>query len=140
MSVQDSILAVHKTQICLGKCLLVLQMLQEIGALLHILNSGSSKEFWVVSLCSLVEVYLPFFPLALQLRVSFGLLNNQPPFFSVHLSSRSFADVDFLSIHPSEADFLVSEHFSFYGVRLLASCPTPNLEDQGIPLLLAPTP
>jgi hypothetical protein len=30
--------------------------------------------------------------------------------------------------------------FSFYGVRLLASCPTPNLEDQGIPLHLAPTP
>jgi hypothetical protein len=39
-----SILAVQKTQICLGKCLLFLQMLQEIGALLDILNSGSSKE------------------------------------------------------------------------------------------------
>jgi hypothetical protein len=44
------------------------------------------------------------------------------------------------SIHPSEADCLVSEQFSFYGVRMLASRPTPNLEDQGIPLRLAPTP
>jgi hypothetical protein len=50
------------------------------------------------------------------------------------------AHVDFRSIHPSEADYLVSEQFSFYGVRLLASHPTPNLEDQGIPLHLAPTP
>jgi hypothetical protein len=34
----------------------------------------------------------------------------------------------------------ISEQFKFYGVRLSASCPTPNLEDQGIPLRLAPTP
>jgi hypothetical protein len=40
----------------------------------------------------------------------------------------------------SKADCLVSEQFSFYYVRLLASCPTPNPEDQGIPLRLAPTP
>jgi hypothetical protein len=46
----------------------------------------------------------------------------------------------FNSFRPSEADYLVPEHFSFYGVRLLASRPTPNLEDQGIPLCLAPTP
>jgi hypothetical protein len=46
----------------------------------------------------------------------------------------------FHSFHPSEADYLVPEQFSFYGVRLLVSCPTPNLEDQGIPLRLAPTP
>jgi hypothetical protein len=32
----------------------------------------------------------------------------------------------------SEADCLVSEQFSFYGVRLLASRPTHKLEDQGI--------
>jgi hypothetical protein len=44
------------------------------------------------------------------------------------------------SFHPFEADYLVSEHFSFYGVRLLVSSPTPKLEDQGIPLHLAPTP
>jgi hypothetical protein len=37
-----------------------------------------------------------------------------------------------------EADYLVSQQFNFYGVRLLASRPTPNLEDQGIPLCLAP--
>jgi hypothetical protein len=35
-----------------------------------------------------------------------------------------------------EADYLVSQQFNFYGVRLLVSCPTPNLEDQGIPLCL----
>jgi hypothetical protein len=40
----------------------------------------------------------------------------------------------------SEADCLVSEQFSFYGVRLLASRQTPNLKDQGIPLRLAPSP
>jgi hypothetical protein len=45
----------------------------------------------------------------------------------------------FHSFSPAEADYLVSEQFSFYGVRLLASRPTPKLEDQGIPLV-APTP
>jgi hypothetical protein len=45
--------------------------------------------------------FLPSFLSALQLGVSFGLLNNLPQFFS-----------------PSEADCLVSEQFSFYGVRL----------------------
>jgi hypothetical protein len=44
------------------------------------------------------------------------------------------------SFHPSEADYLVPEQFSFYSVSLLASRPTPNLEDHGIPLRLAPTP
>jgi hypothetical protein len=46
----------------------------------------------------------------------------------------------FHSFHPSEADYLVPEQFSFYGVRLLVSRPTPNLEDEGKPLRLAPTP
>jgi hypothetical protein len=46
----------------------------------------------------------------------------------------------FHSVHPLEADYLVPEQFSFYGVRLLVTRPTPNLEDQGIPLRLAPTP
>jgi hypothetical protein len=41
--------------------------------------------------------------------------------------SCSFADVDFRSILPSEADYLASERFSFYGERYLASRPTPNL-------------
>jgi hypothetical protein len=40
----------------------------------------------------------------------------------------------------SEADYMVPEQFSFYGVRLLVSRQTPNLEDQGIPIRLAPTP
>jgi hypothetical protein len=44
------------------------------------------------------------------------------------------------AFHLPEADYLVSEQFSFYGVKLLASSPTPNLEDQGIPLRLVPTP
>jgi hypothetical protein len=39
----------------------------------------------------------------------------------------------FHSFHPSEADY------RYYGVRLV-SRPAPNLEDQGIPLRLAPTP
>jgi hypothetical protein len=46
----------------------------------------------------------------------------------------------FHSLHPPEADFLIPEQYSFYGVRLLVSRPTPNLEDQGIPLCPAPTP
>jgi hypothetical protein len=46
----------------------------------------------------------------------------------------------FHSFHPSEADYLVPEQFSFDGVRLLASRPTPSLEDQDIPLRLVPTP
>jgi hypothetical protein len=33
----------------------------------------------------------------------------------------------------------ISKQLNFYGVRLLASRPTPNLEDQCIPLRLAPT-
>jgi hypothetical protein len=44
------------------------------------------------------------------------------------------------SFHPYEADYPVSEYFNFYGVRFLVSRPTPNLEDQGIPFCLAPTP
>jgi hypothetical protein len=47
--------------------------------------------------------------------------------------------VDF-PFNQSEADYLVPEQFSFYGVTLLASRPTPNLDDQGIPLRLAPIP
>jgi hypothetical protein len=46
----------------------------------------------------------------------------------------------FHSFYPFEADYLVPDEFSFNGVRLLASRPTPNLEDQGLPLRLAPTP
>jgi hypothetical protein len=46
----------------------------------------------------------------------------------------------FHSFHPLEADYLVPEQFSFYGVRLLVSRPTHSLEDQVIPLRLAPTP
>jgi hypothetical protein len=51
-----------------------------------------------------------------------------------------FLLADCRSFHPSEADYLVSKHFSFYGVRLLASRQTTNLEDQVILLRLAPTP
>jgi hypothetical protein len=39
-----------------------------------------------------------------------------------------------------EADYMVPEQFSFYGMRLLVSRSTSILEDQGIPLRLAPTP
>jgi hypothetical protein len=41
---------------------------------------------------------------------------------------------------PGLPHFWISEQFSFYGVRLSGSRPTPNLEDQCIPLRLAPTP
>jgi hypothetical protein len=44
----------------------------------------------------------------------------------------NITDVDFRSIHPSEADYPVSEQFRFYGMRLLATSPTPNLGAQGI--------
>jgi hypothetical protein len=54
--------------------------------------------------------------------------------------AHSFLLADFRSFHPSEADYLVSKQFSFYCVKLLASGPTPSLEDQGIPLRLVPTP
>jgi hypothetical protein len=40
----------------------------------------------------------------------------------------------------SQADYPVPEQFRFYGVRLLASRATPNLENQNIPLCLTPTP
>jgi hypothetical protein len=46
----------------------------------------------------------------------------------------------FHSFDPSEADYLVPKQFSFYGARLLASRPTPNLGDHSMPLRLAPTP
>jgi hypothetical protein len=74
-------------------------------------------------------------PSALQLRVSFGLLNNLPPFFPIlyQLGLPIFLVV-------LEADYLVSQQFNFCVVRLLASRPTPILEDQGIPLGFAPTP
>jgi hypothetical protein len=102
--------------------------------------------------------FLPSLPLALQLRVSFGLLNNQPPFLSVFICSDDEASNEevrrmwmeegvahlfsliLYSFHPSKAHYLVPEQFSFYGVRLLVSRPIPNLEDQGIPLRVAPTP
>jgi hypothetical protein len=46
----------------------------------------------------------------------------------------------FHPFHPSEADYLVPEQYSFYRVSLLTPHPIPNLEDQGIALRLAPTP
>jgi hypothetical protein len=91
-----------------------------------LINFQVSKSVSFIVFYIYIYIYpsmLPSFLSALQLGVSFGLLNNLPPFFS-----------------PSEADYVVSEQFSFYSVRLLASRPTPNLEDQGIPLRLAPIP
>jgi hypothetical protein len=50
-------------------------------------SRSSTQEFRNIFLPS----FLPSFPSVLQLRVSFGLLNNLPPFFSIlHLSSPSF--------------------------------------------------
>jgi hypothetical protein len=82
-----------------------------------------------------INYVLPSFPSALQLRVSFDLLNSLLPFFPIlhQLGLHIFLVV-------LEADYLVSQQFNFYGVRSSASRPTPNFEDQGIPLRLAPTP
>jgi hypothetical protein len=66
--------------------------------------------------------------------VSFGLLNNLPSFFFI-LHQLGPCHIYFIL----EADYLVSQQFNFDGVRLLASRPTPSLEDQGIPLRLAST-
>jgi hypothetical protein len=81
---------------------------------------------------------VPSFPSALQLRVSFGLLKNLPPLFSIlHQLGLQVFLVVYIFL---EADYLVSQQFNFHGVRLLASRPTPDLEDQDIPLCLASTP
>jgi hypothetical protein len=45
-----------------------------------------------------------------------------------------------ICLHSFEADSLVFAQFSFYGVTLLASRPTLNLEDKGIPLRLVSIP
>jgi hypothetical protein len=127
------------------------------------LNTPADLSFrrTVFTTISISVTSIPSFPSALQLRVSFGLLNTQPPFLSVlHLFRRRsvgwyneevrrmwieevvahlFSLISH-SFNPSEADYLVAEQFSFYGVRLSVSRPTSNLEDQGIPLHLAPTP
>jgi hypothetical protein len=80
------------------------------------------------SICQVDTIsFLPSLPSALQLRASFGLLNNLPLFFINWVPCIYFI---------LEADYLVSQQFNFYGVRLLASRLTPNLEDQGIPLCL----
>jgi hypothetical protein len=71
--------------------------------------------------------------------VSFRFLNNLPPFFSIlHQLGLPIFLVEIYFI--LEADYLVSQQYNFYGVSLLASHPTPNLEDQGIPLCSASTP
>jgi hypothetical protein len=62
-------------------------------------SSGSALASWTISLHSSLFFIFPPHP--------FTFL--------------SFADVDFRSIHASEADCLVSEQFSFYGVRSLVS-------------------
>jgi hypothetical protein len=94
-------------------------------------------------------IFLPSFPSALQLRMSFGLLNNPPPFFSIpHLSSPSFhfhfTEIIYIlqpsqpgssylcSIHSSETDCLVSEHFSFYG-EVVSLMPNPQPGGPGYP-------
>jgi hypothetical protein len=62
------------------------------------------NTLWITQIIQkLYAVCCSSFPSALQLRVSFGLLNNLPSFFT---------------FPPSEADYLVSEQFTFYSVRL----------------------
>jgi hypothetical protein len=65
---------------------------------------------------------------------------EQSASFRLYSSSTGSSCLPYNIYFILEADYLVSQQFNFYGVRLLASRPTPNLEDQGIPLRLAPTP
>jgi hypothetical protein len=74
--------------------------------------------------------------------VSWVMLRNPPlrryssgcalPSWTICLHSSLF-------IYPSEANYLVSKQFSFYGMKLWASHTTPNLEEQDVPLRLAPS-
>jgi hypothetical protein len=66
--------------------------------------------------------------------LSLFILRRSSRIFSNHLS----LGLRVFLVQPSEADYLVSEQFSFYGVSFLASRPAPNLEDQSVPLRLAP--
>jgi hypothetical protein len=51
----------------------------------------ANTRIFVLANIFVIPSFLPSFPSALQLKVSFGLLNNLPPFFSIlHLSSPSF--------------------------------------------------
>jgi hypothetical protein len=80
--------------------------------------------------------FRPHFPAMLPI----GLMNHFLPSPWHYSSGRALLPEQSASILAhSKADCLVSEQFSFYDVRFLASSPTPNIEDQGIPLRLAPT-
>jgi hypothetical protein len=70
----------------------------------------------VFLLSGLEIVPLPSFFSALQLGVSFGLLNNLPPFFS-----------------PSEADYVVSEQFGFLRCEVVGLTPNPQPGGPGYP-------
>jgi hypothetical protein len=62
------------------------------------------------------------FSLVLQLRVSFDLLNNLPPVFSIFIfpPHRSFADVYFCSMHPVCIHDHSCKHRRFNFIRKLA--------------------
>jgi hypothetical protein len=69
----------------------------------------------------------PSFPSALQLRVSFGLLNNLPPFFSIlHQSSPSvhfhFAKIVMHILQPSQPGVMIQP------VRLFGTIPTAGIQ------------
>jgi hypothetical protein len=66
-----------------------------IGLLYQVVSCQSASHIGYF-LPSFLPSFLSSFLSALQLKVSFGLLNNLPPFFS-----------------PSEADYVVSEQLVF---------------------------
>jgi hypothetical protein len=68
--------------------------------------------------------FLPSFPSALQLRVSFGLLNNLPLFFFIlHLSSPSFL------FNLRRSSCTSSNHLSNSHTRIINNVSFENVED-----------
>jgi hypothetical protein len=80
-------------------------------------SSGWALASWTICFHSSLFFIFPPHPFSFILRRLSSASSNDLSYF---------ADVDFRSIHPSGADCLVSEQFSFYSVRLLASRPAPD--------------
>jgi hypothetical protein len=82
--------------------------------------------------------------MALEMYATLIILVHPPPFDLTSPKTARLAGKKWTSFLPlgttAQGELWPPEQFSFHGVRLSASRPAPNLEDQGIPLRLAPTP